>query len=57
MKGQGIASVVHYKGNNDDFIVHIDDVEEYNKFKAEKIAFNWAMVDGKEKNCIYVTNK
>lgn len=32
-RGESTQTKVHYKGNQDDFIVFVDDVEAYKKFK------------------------
>ena len=34
-KGESTQSKVHYKGNNDDFIVFVDDVEAYKKWLGD----------------------
>ncbi|OAQ96612.1 hypothetical protein LLEC1_03704 [Akanthomyces lecanii] len=35
-RGETIQTKCHYKGNNDDFIIFIDDVDTYNKWKTDK---------------------
>lgn len=34
-RGEGTQSKVHFKGKNDDFIIFVDDVEAYNKWKSD----------------------
>lgn len=36
MKGATEQTKVHYKGNEDDFIIFIDDVEAYKKWQSDK---------------------
>lgn len=35
-RGETIQTKCHYKGSNDDFIIFIDDVDTYNKWKTDK---------------------
>lgn len=35
-RGETIQTKIHYKGNNEDFIIFIDDVDTYNKWKTDK---------------------
>ena len=35
-RGSAQTTKVHYKGQNDDFLVFIDDVEAYKKYQTEK---------------------
>ncbi|ATY63168.1 RNA binding protein, putative [Cordyceps militaris CM01] len=35
-RGETLQTKCHYKGNHDDFIIFIDDVETYNKWKTDK---------------------
>lgn len=35
-RGETVQTKIHYKGNNEDFIIFVDDVETYNKWKTDK---------------------
>lgn len=35
-RGEGTQSKVHYKGANDDFLVFVDDIETFKKWKEDK---------------------
>ena len=35
-RGETTQTKVHYKGKEDDFIIFLDDVAEYQKWKAEE---------------------
>ncbi|KAK8143585.1 hypothetical protein G3M48_007046 [Beauveria asiatica] len=35
-RGETVQTKCHYKGNSDDFIIFIDDVDTYNKWKTDK---------------------
>ncbi|KAJ3477630.1 hypothetical protein NLG97_g8790 [Lecanicillium saksenae] len=35
-RGESVQTKIHYKGANDDFIIFVDDVETYNKWKTDK---------------------
>ncbi|TLS25492.1 hypothetical protein PpBr36_07734 [Pyricularia pennisetigena] len=35
-KGEAVTTKIHYKGNQDDFVVFVDDVDEFKKWKGDK---------------------
>lgn len=35
-KGEAITAKVHFKGNEDDFVVFVDDVEDFKKWQKDK---------------------
>ncbi|KAM3566757.1 hypothetical protein ARSEF4850_000291 [Beauveria asiatica] len=35
-RGETVQTKCHYKGHSDDFIIFIDDVDTYNKWKTDK---------------------
>jgi ribosome maturation protein Sdo1 len=35
-RGESVQTKVHYKGNDDDYIVFVDDVETWKKWKTDK---------------------
>ncbi|KAJ2978648.1 hypothetical protein NQ176_g3702 [Zarea fungicola] len=35
-RGETVQTKIHYKGKNEDFIIFVDDVETYNKWKTDK---------------------
>lgn len=35
-RGESIQTKVHYKGSNDDFVVFVDDVDTYHKWRSDK---------------------
>ena len=35
-RGEGTQSKVHFKGDTDDFVIFVDDVETYHKWQTDK---------------------
>lgn len=54
VRGEGQVNKVHYKGKEDDFIVMVEDVAEYNKWKGDKSIPLVEVVSGFK---IFVTHK